>query len=284
MAKFKITAEQRKSLREARKLIEDVAKSDGNEAETRRRIERIFDSIMGYDVFKHITREHAISGTGATEHCDFAIQIEHGETAKPEIMVELKRVNIDLSSKHLKQVATYSINLGVEWLILTNGKEWKLYHVTFGQPPVTKLVSSWNLMNDDLSALREKFDVISYRNVKKGGLNELWQKANVLTQKNILSVLLSEDSIKIIRRELKKSTGVYVTPEEIIGAIRRLLNEGALSELEDIKISFSTKKKLRKKRKKVEPKDEAIVPEMHPAAVEENKDNTLTEPQDFKVP
>lgn len=249
MARQKIDPEFRKAIRDAQQMITDVAKTDGNESETRRRVERIFDSLMGYDVFKHITREHAIRGAGITEHCDFAIQLESGDDAKPVIMVELKRVNIDLSSKHLRQVSSYAINAGCEWILLTNGKEWRLYHVSFGQPPQTKLLHNWDILHDDIADLASYFEIISYRNVKKGGLDELWQKASVLTARNVLSTILSEGSIKLFRREIKKSFGVSVKPEEIVSALRRLLNETALIELEDIKISLPEKPRRRRKKK-----------------------------------
>ena len=54
--------------------------------------------------------------------------------------------------------------------------------------------------------------------------------------------MLSESSIRLIRRELRKSTAVLVTPEEVVGAIRRLLNEAAVSEMEAIRISFPERK------------------------------------------
>ena len=162
MAKQRIPAEVRKQIRSAQKTIEEVAKSDGNEAETRRRVERIFESIMGYDIC-HLSREHAVKGAGATEHVDFAVQTEPGPDAKPEIMVELKRVGIDLAPKHLKQVTSYAINAGCEWVLLTNGREWRVYHVEFGQPPLTKLVDQWNLLKDDISFLAAKFEMISLK-------------------------------------------------------------------------------------------------------------------------
>jgi len=228
-------------------MIEAVAKADGNEAETRRRVERIFESLMGYDVLKHITREYAIHGVGDTEHCDFAIQLDYEESSKPAMLVELKRVNLDLVPKHLKQAASYAINIGCEWVLLTNGKEWKLYHISFAQPPQTKLIDSWNLINDDPVILAEKFNLIGYKNIKRGGLARLWEKANVLTAQNILKVMLSEESIKLIRHGLKKVTDVTVSPEEIVGAIRRLLNEAALAEMGKIKISLPEKKQRKKK-------------------------------------
>ena len=121
MVKKKLDRETKKTILNARDMIEQVAKADGNEAETRRRVERIFDSLMGYDTLKHITREHAVHGVGDTEYCDFAIQLDDKEPSVPIMLVELKRVNIDLMPKHLKQAASYAINMGCEWVLLTNG-------------------------------------------------------------------------------------------------------------------------------------------------------------------
>ena len=262
MAKQKLDKEIRKSLLAAQNMIGAIAKTDSNEAETRRRIERIFESIMGYDVLKHITREHAIHGVGDSEYCDFAIQLNDDESI-PSMLVEIKRVGFDLAIKHLKQAASYAINIGCEWVLLTNGKEWRLYHISFGQPPQTKLVESWNLISDELPILAAKFDLISYRNIKKHGLDRLWQKSNILTPHNMLKAILSEESIRLIGRGLKKLTAVSVTPEEIVGAVRHMLNEAAITEMEKLKISLPERQK---QRKKIIPKDnkEEKVPSVNP--------------------
>ncbi|AQU06079.1 type I restriction enzyme HsdR N-terminal domain-containing protein [Dehalococcoides mccartyi] len=237
----------RKVILDARKMIEEVAKTDGNEAETRRRIERIFDSVLGYDVFKHISREHAVHGIGDTEYCDFAIQIENDVASRPVILVEIKRVNVDLLPKHLKQTSSYSINVGCEWAVLTNGREWRLYHISFGQPPEVTLLASWDLLKDSPSDLIDKFEIISYKNVKKDTLSHLWQKSNVLSPQNMLRAILSEDALSLYRRELKRVTKVTVTPEDIVGAIRRLLNETAMGEMEKVRICLPKKKVVTKK-------------------------------------
>ncbi|MDK1031975.1 MAG: hypothetical protein QGD94_08225, partial [Planctomycetia bacterium] len=77
----------------------------------------------------------------------------------------------------------------------------------------------------------------------KGGLDQLWEKANVLTPRNVLRAIVSEDSIKFLRRKLKKSTGVLVSPEDVVGAIRRLLNEAAGAEMEGVKICLPEQKR-----------------------------------------
>lgn len=246
MAREKLDKHARKAVLDARKMMETIAKTDANEAETRSRVERMFESLMGYDVFKHITREHAIHGVGDTVHCDFAVQLDYKESSRPVMLVELKRVNIDLQPKHLKQVASYAIDMGSEWVLLTNGKEWKLYHISYGQPPQPKLINSWNLMNDVPATLVDKFSQISYRNVKRGGLARLWEKSNVLSAQNLLKVILSEHSISLIRRGLKRATDVVVSPEEIVGGIRHLLNEASLAEMDKVKISLPLKKQRRR--------------------------------------
>jgi len=246
MARQKLDKETKKAILVARNMIEVVAKADGNEAETRKRIDYICGTLMGYDTFKHISREYAIHGAGDTVHCDFAIQIESGEVPKPAIIVEIKRVNIDLAPKHVRQVASYAIDIGCDWVLLTNGREWKLYHISFGKPPQTKLVDSWNLINDAPVILAEKFNLIGYKNIKRGGLARLWEKSNVLAVQNILKIILSEQSITLIRRELKKATDVTVSPDEIVGAFRHLLNEVSVAEMEKIKISLPAKKQKKK--------------------------------------
>jgi len=243
MTRKTIDKELRRGISDARRLVDKVMKADGNEAETRRRVERIFESVLGYDAFVHLSRERAIRGSGETEHVDFAVQLESGPDAEPIIMVELKRVGVDLALKHLKQVASYAIDSGCEWILLTNSRDWRLYHVEFGQPPKTKLIENWNLLTDDIGKLAAKFELISYKQVRKGSLKRLWEKATVLSPDSLLDALVSQDCINVLRRVLRKNTGVMVAPEDLINGIQKLLNENAAIELSKIKIDFSEKRK-----------------------------------------
>lgn len=240
--------ERRRAIRDARSIIQQAEKGDVNEAETRRRIERIFENVMGFDPFVHLSRERAVRGAGETEHVDFAVHLEGGEGARPVIMVEIKRVVVDLARKHLKQITSYAIDAGCEWALLTNGREWKLYHVVFGQPPETREVRSWNLLADEIGDLTEDFDLISLRSLKRGSLEDLWQKTSVLLPRNLLEAIVCEDTIGSIRRQLRKKSGVLLPPEDVLKGIRRLLNESAATELQDVTISLPKKRSRRRTR------------------------------------
>ena len=106
MAGKAIDKEVKRRINDARRMIEKVMKADGNEAETRRRVERIFESLMGYNAFDHLSRERAVQGSGETEHVDFALQLEPGVDVEPVMMVEFNRVGVELALKHLKQVSS----------------------------------------------------------------------------------------------------------------------------------------------------------------------------------
>ena len=235
MAKKSISAEARKALKEAREMIGYVEEVDGNEAETRRRVERIFETLMGYDI-RHLSREHAVKGAGETEHADFALKTSPEKDTPPVILVELKRVTAELAPKHLRQVSSYAINAGCEWLLLTNGRDWRLYHVEFGQPPITHKVDEWNLFSQDQAAVLGKFDMVSMKQVKKGALDDLWQKTKVLAPESILATVLLEESFRLLRRELKRATGVNVAFEDFVAGFKKMLNESAGITLEKLNI------------------------------------------------
>jgi predicted type IV restriction endonuclease len=242
MVKQKLDPEVRKSILKAQKWIIDIVKKDANEDETRTRIHDIFGMLMGYNRYEHITQEYAVHTAGETVHCDLAIQIDQGESSKPDFLIEVKRANIDIAPKHIRQAASYAIDIGCEWVLLTNSRDWKLYHISFEKPPQTILVDSWNIINDTPSVLADKFALICYKNIKRGGLSRLWEKSNVLTSQNLLKIILSEQSLTSIRREIKKATDVAVTSEEIVVAIRRMLNQEAVGEMEKVRISLPAKK------------------------------------------
>ena len=274
MARKAMDKALRREILDTRNVIQQAEKADCNESETRRRIERIFENLMGYDPFKHLSRERAVRGAGETEHVDFAIQSQEGPEAKPEIMVEIKRVCVDLAPKHLKQVSSYAINAGCEWILLTNSREWRVYHVAFGQPPITKLVASWNVFTDDLRVLADRFELISFNSVRKGALAKLWQKTNVLHPRNLLEAILSEGGVKVIRRELKKDSGITLSPEDIVSGVRRLLNESALAELEGVRVFFPEKKP---RRRKLKSSVEALLPEESETTVQQEDGQVSSE-------
>ena len=49
-------------------------------------------------------------------------------------LAEVKSAGTVLNDNHLRQAINYGAHQGIEWVILTNALEWKIYRIKFGQP------------------------------------------------------------------------------------------------------------------------------------------------------
>ena len=236
-----------KNIREARSWVKDLQKQDGNEAETRRRIERILESVCGYNAFAHLSREDSVKGAGETEYADFTVRVKPNKIA---LVLEIKRVNVDLSKKHLNQAEQYATKLGCEWIIISNGRQWQLHHWDPSPPAEMQLVAEWDLMHDAPNSLAEHFELISLQSVKKGSLDKLWRKEKSLTPRALVSAMVSEPTLNCLRTILRKEAGHRPNPEDIIVAMRKILDQRALRLMDEVEISLSTSAKPKTKAKK----------------------------------
>ncbi|MBL6762256.1 MAG: type I restriction enzyme HsdR N-terminal domain-containing protein [PS1 clade bacterium] len=128
----------------AKRVFKRALELDQNEADTRRGIERVLEGVCGLDPLENLSREHAVRGAGETEYVDFTLNIK-GEIV---MMIEVKRVGLNLAQKHLNQLSKYTIDKGCNWALLTNGKQWRLHGVSYGQPPQLTEILSWDLLED----------------------------------------------------------------------------------------------------------------------------------------
>ncbi|MGO9146123.1 MAG: type I restriction enzyme HsdR N-terminal domain-containing protein, partial [Desulfomonilia bacterium] len=121
------------------KVLQIAKDRDVNESDTVSVINDILGEVLGYDKYQEVTREFAIRST----YCDLAIKIED----KVHFIIEVKAIGIDLKETHLRQAIDYGANHGVQWVVLTNGIEWRLYRIRFEQPINHDLVCSFNFLS-----------------------------------------------------------------------------------------------------------------------------------------
>ncbi len=229
-----------------------AAKSrDVGESDTVTIIVDILAEVFGYDKYSEITSEYAIRGT----YCDLAIKLE----GALEMLIEVKAIGIDLKEPHVKQAIDYAANQGVEWVVLTNGLNWRVYKVIFGKPIGQELV-----LDLDFCALSGKsakdIDTL-YLFCKEGWMKSVLGEYH--TQKQALSrfflgaMILSEPVLNIIRRELKRlSPDVRVEIDEIKAVLmaevlKREVLEGDSASDAKKKLARSAAKQLKEKAAKV---------------------------------
>lgn len=241
-------------------ILSSAKARDVGESDTVTIIKDMLAEVFGYDKYSEITSEYAIRGT----FCDLAIKLD----GALQTLIEVKAIGIDLKDNHVKQAVDYAANQGVDWVLLTNGIVWRVYHIVFAKPIDHELV-----IDIDFCALnpRNPGDVeLLYLWCKEG-----WQRSvlgDFHTQKQALSrffigaMLLTPAVLDVIRRELRRvSPDVKIEAEQIRNVlaaevIKREVMEGDKADEARKKISKAANKALRA----TSPKKAADSPDAEP--------------------
>jgi hypothetical protein len=158
----------RTAIRRFSKPLADLVARDANEGDTRLLVTDFLCDGLGYDKYADLTTEYQVKG----EFADYGLRIDRELVA----FIEVKRVATKLSTRHLRQVEMYAVNEGVEWIILTNGSVWQVYHITGGLPVTIDLALEVDLLDDE--QLADKVGQLFYltrESLKKRQIDELWK-------------------------------------------------------------------------------------------------------------
>jgi hypothetical protein len=104
------------------------------------------------------------------------------------------------------QAVNYGANQGIEWVILTNSVDWRVFRIVFGQPVVHEEVVSFSIAdvsahnNEDM----ERLFILDREGIASDAITSFHQRALVLNRFTIAQVIVSEPVVNAIRRELKR--------------------------------------------------------------------------------
>jgi len=205
----------RKAIRQFSKPLQEIVARDANEGDTRLLITDFLCDGLGYDKFEDLSTEFAVRG----EFADYGVRIDKQLVA----FIEVKRAAQKLGEKHLRQVETYAVKEGLEWLILTNGQTWQAYHVyaKTGQQVATHLTLDVNILGDD--PIAKKIDGLFYLHrvaMKRGLIDDLWKRKAATSAVALCDVLLTDPVIEAVRKEIRRASGYNPEPTEIARIIR----------------------------------------------------------------
>lgn len=236
-----------------------AAKSrDVGESDTVTIIVDMLAEIFGYDKYSEITSEHAIRGT----YCDLATKID----GNLQMLIEVKAIGIDLKEPHVKQAVDYAANEGIDWVVLTNGINWRVYKISFAKPISAELVVDIDFTT--LGPKNQKDLEMLYLFCKEGWLKsvlgEYHSQKQALSRYFLGAMILSDPVLQVIRRELKRlSPDLKVEVDEIKSVIttevlKREVLEGDKAEEAQKKANKAAAKVLRERAaKKAEQQSDA---------------------------
>lgn len=230
---------------------------DVGEADTVTIIKDMLCDIFGYDKYSELTSEFSIRGT----YCDLATKID----GVLQTLIEVKAIGLDLKDQHVKQAVDYAANQGVDWVLLTNGMCWRVYHLIFSKPIDHELV-----VDIDFSVLnsRSEHDLeLLYLWCKEGWqrsvLGEYHTQRQALSRFFIGAMLQTNPVLEVIRRELRRvSPDVRIDIDQIKSVllsevIKREVVEGDKADEARKKITRAASKVLRVSNSRTNPKEPA---------------------------
>jgi hypothetical protein len=214
----------RTAIRRFSKPLADLVARDANEGDTRLLVTDFLCDGLGFDKYADLTTEYQVKG----EFADYGVRIDRDLVA----FIEVKRVATKLSTKHLRQVEMYAVNEGVEWVILTNGSVWQVYHITGGLPVVIDLALEVDLLGDDPQAHKVgQLFYLTRESLRKRQIDELWKAKRATSPTSLAQVLVSDPVAEAIRKELWRQTGHRIDTAEIVRLLTEtLLRPGGLQQ------------------------------------------------------
>ncbi len=206
----KVVERLSKTVSKFQRVLKIAKDRDVNEADTVSIVVDILSEVFGFDKYIEITSEYAIRST----YCDLAIKIN----GKIQYLIEVKAIGLDLKEHHLRQVIDYGANQGVQWVILTNGILWEIHRIRFEKPLNYDLISSFNFLelNSKKTEDQEKVFLICKEGLSKAVREDYYEHVQSINRFMIGAILLSDEVLNVVRRELRKlSSGLKVENSEI---------------------------------------------------------------------
>jgi hypothetical protein len=209
------------ALRRFAKPLADLVARDANEGDTRLLITDFLCEGLGYDKYENLTTEYQVKG----EFADDGIRLDKQLVA----FIEVKRCTTKLGDKHLRQVQSYAVNEGVEWVWLSNGQTWQVWHITGGLPIVMDLAIEVDLLA--VGSPSSKIDQLFYltkESFKRKQIDELWQVKKATSPQSLAKIVLSPSVVDAIRKELWRQTKHSVEASELQKILKGVVREELL--------------------------------------------------------
>ncbi len=206
------------SLKGYRKEFLDGNIKELDESGTRIMINRFLSEVLGYKQLEEIKTEYMIKGT----YADYVIQVNKTR----HFLVEVKALSFQLSEKHLRQTVNYGANEGIEYALLTNGRNFEFYKIIFEQPISSRLIFAIDL--SDAAGLKNAAGHLQHlhkESVVKNLFKPLWNKCEATDPYNIAGILCSDTVVNCIKKMIKTRYNEKCDNDIILAAVHKIISD-----------------------------------------------------------
>lgn len=227
------------AIKDYRKKFLHANMKELDESGTRILINYFLTEVLGYESIEEVKTEYMIKGT----YADYVIQTNKAR----HFLVEVKALSFTLTDKHLRQAIEYGANEGIDWALLTNGRNFEFYRIIFGKPISNKKVLSFDLSKpEDLKHCIDCIEFMHKDSVAKKSLSTLWNKHSALDAVTLAGLLYNNSVVSFLKRELKNKYKTKFEDGEVQDALGKLISQPINLELVKISKNKPTKKKIQK--------------------------------------
>jgi predicted type IV restriction endonuclease len=226
LMKINIVRDLRKYLPFLLKAREDKL----NEADTSQRIIEVFKNVLGYDTMTEITCEMEVR----SKYADIAIKID----SVVKLFVEVKAADTVLRDRHIDQSEVYAAKGNVPWVLLTNGIDWSLYHLTFDDGLEYERVFAVTLSKESVAKDAEMIGLLHRSAIRSGEHEAYWKQVSALSPESIGRALFREDVMRLMRRTIRHKEGTLIDIEDLASAIHSLFTAEAKEQIGPPKVHF----------------------------------------------
>jgi hypothetical protein len=193
----------------AKEIIEESPQM--GEANTKNMLVRPFIEALGWEFYpSEIELEYSVRMASQQTKVDYALMLDKA----PSVFVEAKGLDTQLANKHRKQITSYMHNeKGVEWGLLTNGKEYEFYRYdrtpsgrTLGKIPLEQLPRDFEIVK-----------TLSKESVEAGESEQIAER--IRARKHAVSTLktdkdvIAEDVTEVVTDRIGDSLSTIVESE-----------------------------------------------------------------------
>lgn len=134
-----------------------------SEADTISTITEPLLEILGWRILdlNEVQRQYPVKGRKGTEYVDLALKL----SGKPKVFVEVKAIGTTLDESAELQVINYAFNEGVDWCVLTNGREIRVYGAFLGRTTEQRLL--FRLAIEEYVKNLDRLMLISKENIQQ---------------------------------------------------------------------------------------------------------------------
>lgn len=224
-----MTVDIRKPLKQARRYLLEARDAGLNEADTVLRLCKFFEEVLGYDGLRDISREAEMKN----KYVDLCIKID----GRVRLLIEAKASGQQLRERYIEQAERYASENNYPWVVLTNGVDWHLYHLTFDEGIEYQRAFAVDLSDEEgFEDAANKLALLHKKAVSRGEPEAFWERATALGFGSIGKALFQDTVIMLLRREIHHETGVLIDREDLAKAVHEMLSTEAREQVGPVRI------------------------------------------------